>query len=203
MKRTAEGSDRETNPPRTTYGALLAGGWETEYARAGAGAPLILVGDPADGLTRSLLTLLAPGRRVFVPEPPVQAAADSLEPAGAAPGFVRWLCDFMDGVGVGDAALVVSHASLAPAALAFVIGHPCRVTHLVLLLNEGAPGGIGGVHEQDLLARAGRPLLVAGVARGGEACQGTAARAAAEAVAAFLDADPGQGPSPLRNAASV
>jgi hypothetical protein len=135
-----KGPERAATGRRVGRASLCAGGWETAYARAGAGPPLLLLGDPDDALTRSLVSCLAPTRRVFAPEPPMAGGSEAPDaPDGGPPGFARWLRDFLDGVGIGEAPLVVSDPRLAAGALAFAASDPCRVSRLMLLFEGGAP----------------------------------------------------------------
>jgi pimeloyl-ACP methyl ester carboxylesterase len=112
---------------------VCAGAVETEYLRAGCGAPVLLLlhgratdwwnEDPAPESARRAFELLSARYRVIAPT----------IPAGV--GFATWLGDFLDGLGV-DRPSVVAEPGLALAAQLFAIEQPGRV-HCVAVLYDG------------------------------------------------------------------
>lgn len=106
---------------------------ETEYLRAGRGAPIVYIGSSAtaDEEGAAVLLRLASHFRVIVPlskpAPPTVAPDDSIErPFGA------WLRGVLDGLGIVTAGFVVERPA-ACAMLAFARDNPDFVERVVLL----------------------------------------------------------------------
>jgi len=162
-----------STPPDIPFNraSLWAGGWETKYARAGAGAPVVVLSGLPNPVAGPLANALSgAGHRVYAPEAPTrlnQALREGGGGRGGAPAFASWLRDFIDGVGLVEVPLVVADERLTAAALAFAVAHPCRITRLVLLFGGAADDGAvgpGGHAQRDRLEGGGQPLLVRAVA---------------------------------------
>jgi pimeloyl-ACP methyl ester carboxylesterase len=136
-----------TRPPsapgsavRVIGGIIDAGAVSTEYLRAGSGEPVLLLAAPDEpgDLRHQMLQALAPSFRVIVPGPPA-AADEGTHPLAASGGpvaFSAWLRDFLDALGVAEAAMVVE-GRLAVPVLDFALRHPGRVGRLAVI-HRGA-----------------------------------------------------------------
>ena len=82
---------------------VCAGGVNTSYVRAGKGKPIVMVSDDIDSPeTLDLMAVLARDHLVFAAAPPVTDMQ----------GLGVWLRNFVEGLGVTDAHLVL-HPSTA------------------------------------------------------------------------------------------
>jgi hypothetical protein len=123
--------------PPEVHAQVCVGDVITRYARfgAGSGVPIVVLRNGVrawDGIDAALAT----GRRVIVPEAP--------PPNGE---FIRWICGFLDGIGLPPTALLAEGAFCLPA-LELALTDPERLTHLVLVPEElsqepGITGHVG------------------------------------------------------------
>lgn len=106
---------------------------ETEYLRAGRGAPIVYIGSSAtaDEEGTALLHGLASHFRVIVPLPKAAPATLVPDDCLAAP-FASWLRGVLDGLGIVTAGFVVERPA-ACAMLAFARDNPDFVERVVLL----------------------------------------------------------------------
>ena len=106
---------------------------ETEYLRAGRGAPIVYIGSSAtaDDEDTAILDTLASHFRVIVPIPK-SAPTTRLPDDGAGTPFGAWLRGVLDGLGIVTAGFVV-HRQTAHAMLAFARDNPDFVERVVLL----------------------------------------------------------------------
>lgn len=106
---------------------------ETEYLRAGRGAPIVYIGSSAtaDDERSAVLLSLASHFRVIVPL--LESAPAILVPDdGLATSFALWLRGVLDGLGILAAGFVVERP-VACAMLAFARANPDFVERVVLL----------------------------------------------------------------------
>ena len=106
---------------------------ETEYFRAGRGAPILYIGSSAtaDDEGTAVLRELASHFRVIVPIP--KSAPGTLVPDGRLETpFVGWLRGVLDGLGIVAAGFVVERQA-ACAVLAFARENPDFVERVILL----------------------------------------------------------------------
>lgn len=115
-----------------TRAVLTARGVDTSYARMGAGPPLLLLrADGGDDTAAPIVAALAARFRVIAP---LRPASIDPEATGA---LAAWLRDLVDGLGIECLGLVAD-AVLGPAALAFAVDDPLRVTRLAVLVPDGS-----------------------------------------------------------------
>ena len=82
---------------------VCAGGVSTTYVRAGRGKPIVMVSDDVDAPeTQEMIAALARDHLVFAAAPPIT----DIQELGV------WLRNFVEGLGINDAHLVL-HASTA------------------------------------------------------------------------------------------
>lgn len=92
-----------TPPIDSVHAAVLAGGTETPYRRAGTGRPvLLLVSGSAPDASEELFRALSQSFRVIMPELP-----DTGDPGELA----QWLRDVIDGLGLVSPVIVVDPQS--------------------------------------------------------------------------------------------
>jgi hypothetical protein len=133
--------------------SVHACGWETRYARAGSGAPVLLLEPQQDAAVSELFDALSAGHRVIAPARPVRASVAAGPDCGCADGRapsaqlepLAWLKDLMDGLGLLEVGLVVTDPTLLQVAVALAVDEPARVTHLVVV--EGSAGAEGAGAE--------------------------------------------------------
>lgn len=113
-------------PMRAT---LSAANVETEYLRCGSGSTVILAAPP--GLRDTLFAALAPHCRVIMPLATRPAMNESIAITHA---FSQWMSDFLEGVGVRSARLVVGDPACA-GAIEFA-EQKTGVERLVLLTSQ-------------------------------------------------------------------
>jgi hypothetical protein len=177
MKHTGSFEAATERPRCFCTAEVRDGGFATRYRTGGAGAPVVLLGDSS--LPDEAVSALIARFRLIVPEVPRAA-----ELAGRA--FSAWLRGFLDGLGLGEVALVAEPAQ-GVAALTFAMLDCGRVTRLVLLVADGAdPLAPAGV-IRDGLADTAQPLLLV---RFDEVAGQPSGRTVGELVR-FLDGDAG------------
>lgn len=154
--------------PTITRAQVDAGAVQTRYARAGTGAPVVLLAPVPDGdAADPLVAGLARGFRVVAPEAP--RLADT--------AFSAWLRGFLDGLGLARVSLVAREA-YALRALGFSITDPLRVDRLALLYADCGDPAITAAPEPERLGYSGHPLLVH--------CASGCGDGSADAIARFL-----------------
>ncbi|MHB8508366.1 MAG: alpha/beta fold hydrolase [Candidatus Dormibacteria bacterium] len=119
--------------------SVYAGGLETFYLEAGAGAPVILLHGLGATNASMLSTLwdLARDHRVIAPDLPGHGGSGKPIRAYHAAFFARWLRDFMDELGI-DRATLVGNSMGGRVALEVGLRFPGRVRRLALLCPSPA-----------------------------------------------------------------
>ena len=113
-------------------------GMRTHYLRAGTGSPLLLLhglGDSAQDW-HWVMPALVQRYRVYAPDLP-GSGTSAKPPADYSPRFyARFVHDFLDAVGVADAA-IAGHSFGGLTAICFALAAPARVRALVLVDSAG------------------------------------------------------------------
>lgn len=115
--------------PTATHATVYAGPNETDYAHAGRGAAVVLIGSR---LNQPLFAALAVHFRVIVPEMPCRIAVPGTH--APSPPFSAWLRDFLDCLGIARVS-VVAEESYALRALQFCL-NDATVDRVVLLTRD-------------------------------------------------------------------
>lgn len=120
----------------------------TEYLRAGAGRPVLLLRPPTgDTATwEAIVATISGSLRVIMPDtlPDEEQLGD-------------WFCGLLEGLGLDDVA-IVADGSYGRVAIALAAGEPERVSRCVLLATAANAAGDGVIHQPLLLLPAGRPI---------------------------------------------
>lgn len=147
------------------------------YRRCGSGYPVLVLCDAAcaNPVVDALRDALGAAFRFLVPDIP-----------GAVEDFAAWLADFLEGVGVGDVAIVAVGELCVPA-LELALGDGDQVARVVLL--PGPPARANAI--RGVLATAVRHTAVPLLVVRSPVLDG----AALEPVGAFLDASTGDRPT--------
>jgi pimeloyl-ACP methyl ester carboxylesterase len=148
---------------RVIGGIIDAGAVSTEYLRAGSGEPVLLLAAPDEpgDLRHRTLQALAPSFRVIVPGPPAAADAGThpLSASGGPVAFSAWLRDFLDALGVAEAAMVVE-GRLAVPVLDFALRHPGRIGRLAVIHRAAGDPALPAPGAEGCLAGGAALLLL-------------------------------------------
>jgi pimeloyl-ACP methyl ester carboxylesterase len=86
---------------------------------------------------RALKRLVHLGCRVYAPAMPGFGGTPNLPEAPTFDGYASWVAQFLDAVGVDEAAFVVGHSFGGGVAIKLAHDHPARVRYLVLINSVG------------------------------------------------------------------
>lgn len=123
-------SSESVHESTATRATAYAGASATDYAHAGRGPTVVLIGSRLD---HPLFTALAAQFRVVAPHLPCRAADPGAD--APAPPFSAWLRDFLDCLGIARASLVIEEP-FGVGALQFCLTDATRVDRVVLLIGD-------------------------------------------------------------------
>ena len=149
-------SEPGSGPSRApvAHASLTVGTVETHYRRAGSGPPVLLLGLGQPSEAEMIDRLAASrGRRVIVPDG-TSVAALAPAPTEGESTFVRWLHDFLQGLGLERPAVVAASA-FRDELERYRRVHPEELGPAVIV----GPEGTSSEGVADLLRAEGRPEL--------------------------------------------